>query len=674
MKNNFFKSFLLIGIILFSFSSFFFSYQKVSAMAMAPDASCIGLLNFHDLWLPPTPFACGEEETGGGGGLTVRDDATVEFWNADKTSKLTSIPLLAPGQTYSFIVLVKNTGTTAWYHGNAYELVDLSPRDSGGNPYFSLGGRGWLPIIIYDGQSQDFPKGANNEIFTITAPSTPGTYELKMGMVRKSGSYQILSDDVEKKFLVMSGPSSSEVSFGQQASISFTVSSGQGPSLCTITSFSAGSTTLATGTGTTLYYTAGITGSPARNVTVTAPATGGVAPTVATSTSTGGSFTTGNLSGTQTYRLTCGGDTRDLTVFVGTFPVSGSCWDWPSPKVEVNTASSTGYTYTLQRRLGSGSWADLITNVSFNDFDHYVDSAVSAGSTYDYRIVKTSGTNFSTSDTLNMVISEANCSNIVSPSVPPVTACGENALVTIIEPLPATMAPGEVAPFTMRVKDTGDTRWYNGSYFKFINKSASTLPVISIAPSNVAGEDYGHLPYGVYPNETIDWRFNVTAPTTPGSFSLDMQMKHLTGGNYLKADGTTCPAPTVDTFFGGVGTVSSVVSEVPPTTYTVTFDGNGHTGGTMAPQIFSPNTTANLTANGFTKTGYNFAGWATSSSGAVAYANSASYTMGDANVTLFAKWTTTTAGANLTAGVVVPTTATLGTPLKFFSTILYSTD
>lgn len=71
---------------------------------------------------------------------------------------------------------------------------------------------------------------------------------------------------------------------------------------------------------------------------------------------------------------------------------------------------------------------------------------------------------------------------------------------------------------------------------------------------------------------------------------------------------------------------------------TITFDANTGTG-TMAAQILATGAAAALNANTFTKAGYTFAGWATTAGGAVAYANSASYSMGTSNVTLYAKWT-----------------------------------
>ncbi len=76
-----------------------------------------------------------------------------------------------------------------------------------------------------------------------------------------------------------------------------------------------------------------------------------------------------------------------------------------------------------------------------------------------------------------------------------------------------------------------------------------------------------------------------------------------------------------------------------PNNYTVTFNANGGTG-IMSNQSIAYLASANLTTNAFTRTGYTFAGWATTSGGTVAYANGASYTMSAAaNVTLYAKWT-----------------------------------
>ena len=78
-------------------------------------------------------------------------------------------------------------------------------------------------------------------------------------------------------------------------------------------------------------------------------------------------------------------------------------------------------------------------------------------------------------------------------------------------------------------------------------------------------------------------------------------------------------------------------------TYKVKFYGNGSTSGSMSDQNFTYGTAQNLTANGFSKTGYTFAGWATSADGSVVYSdkksvNNLTATNGG-TFNLYAKWT-----------------------------------
>ena len=71
---------------------------------------------------------------------------------------------------------------------------------------------------------------------------------------------------------------------------------------------------------------------------------------------------------------------------------------------------------------------------------------------------------------------------------------------------------------------------------------------------------------------------------------------------------------------------------------TIRFDANGGIGETFSQDIATDETRA-LTKNTYTKNGYAFVGWATTPSGAIAYADQASYTMGtDASYTLYAVW------------------------------------
>ncbi len=83
-----------------------------------------------------------------------------------------------------------------------------------------------------------------------------------------------------------------------------------------------------------------------------------------------------------------------------------------------------------------------------------------------------------------------------------------------------------------------------------------------------------------------------------------------------------------------------------PITYSISFDANGGTGTMMADLVMTYDTGKNLSINGFVRTGYTFAGWATSASGNMVYADGASVnnlaaTQG-AIVMLYAKWTANT--------------------------------
>ena len=80
-------------------------------------------------------------------------------------------------------------------------------------------------------------------------------------------------------------------------------------------------------------------------------------------------------------------------------------------------------------------------------------------------------------------------------------------------------------------------------------------------------------------------------------------------------------------------------------TYTVKFNANGGSG-TMADMSFNYDEPQTLTANTFTRTGYTFAGWATSKDGNVVYANKESVknlkSENNATITLYAQWTANT--------------------------------
>ena len=94
-----------------------------------------------------------------------------------------------------------------------------------------------------------------------------------------------------------------------------------------------------------------------------------------------------------------------------------------------------------------------------------------------------------------------------------------------------------------------------------------------------------------------------------------------------------------DTYFTGTGVIQ--VTSGPPVTYTVTYDANGATSGSVpAAQTKTQGVALTLAANtgSLVKTGYSFAGWNTAANGAgTDYAVNNSYTT-DAPLTLYAIW------------------------------------
>ena len=97
---------------------------------------------------------------------------------------------------------------------------------------------------------------------------------------------------------------------------------------------------------------------------------------------------------------------------------------------------------------------------------------------------------------------------------------------------------------------------------------------------------------------------------------------------------TTLPA-------GEYATTLTVAVVAQPRTVTITFDGNGADGGSMLQQTIIAGDTENLTANAFTRTGYEFTGWNTDAEGnGTAYADEVAFTASgdEQRVTLYAQW------------------------------------
>ena len=132
----------------------------------------------------------------------------------------------------------------------------------------------------------------------------------------------------------------------------------------------------------------------------------------------------------------------------------------------------------------------------------------------------------------------------------------------------------------------------------------------------------------VPPFQTVDHNNLATAPADPG----------LTGctfaGWYTDLGYTTLWNFPTDPVTGN----TTLYARWTANSYNVLFDPDGGTG-TMANQSLVYNTPTFLNTNTFTRPGHSFAGWAASSGGPVLYADGDPYTIGAADVTLYAQWT-----------------------------------
>ena len=130
-----------------------------------------------------------------------------------------------------------------------------------------------------------------------------------------------------------------------------------------------------------------------------------------------------------------------------------------------------------------------------------------------------------------------------------------------------------------------------------------------------------------------------------------------------QANGSGTPYVGGNSFAMGSENVT-LYAQWSPLTYTVTYYGNGNTGGTVPVDTanYQEGQTVTILANtgSLVKTGYAFSGWNTQANGSgTPYAGGQTFSMGSANVALYAQWRQAYAviyeGNHNTAGTVPPT-------------------
>ena len=209
--------------------------------------------------------------------------------------------------------------------------------------------------------------------------------------------------------------------------------------------------------------------------------------------------------------------------------------------------------------------------------------------------------------------------------------------------------------------NTGSPRLGNYDSLLFVtptNKNSATstysitIPVTPIIPTISAITNSGVT----QTQGTISWTStNQASFSSNGTFSGTGTTGTSISKTGLTASTTYTGTVTVTSSTGNTASSNySLRTSDPAANYTITYNGNGNTGGSMLDTVGNGSVT--LRANGFTRTNCTFAGWATSAGGSVVYSNQATYSL-SANATLYAKWN---AVANSATAPTVSFTGTSG--------------
>jgi len=190
--------------------------------------------------------------------------------------------------------------------------------------------------------------------------------------------------------------------------------------------------------------------------------------------------------------------------------------------------------------------------------------------------------------------------------------------------------------------DGTGTTYTNGQTFPMGSANATLYAKWTPNPTYTVSYDGNNSTGGTVPVDTTNYEQGqtVTVLGNPGNL---IQTHFTFAGWNTKADGTGTTYTQGRTFPMGSAGATLYAKWTPNPTYAVSYDGNNSTGGTV------PNDSNNYeqgqtvtilgNTNNLVHTGYTFAGWNTQADGnGTAYAPGATFQMGSANLTLYAKW------------------------------------
>lgn len=173
---------------------------------------------------------------------------------------------------------------------------------------------------------------------------------------------------------------------------------------------------------------------------------------------------------------------------------------------------------------------------------------------------------------------------------------------------------------------------FNLLSFSIREASPNPPPTAPVAPT-VTADDTNNVIIGL--NSTMEFKVdNGSYVKYNGNNAPDLSGNHTV---YVRvaADNTNDIPPSTDTIL--------TFTQNPPSTYTLSYDGNGSTGGTVPVDghAYEQGDSASVATNtgGLARTGYTFEGWTTQMNGnGDFYPEGSSFVVGSSNVVLYAKW------------------------------------
>jgi uncharacterized repeat protein (TIGR02543 family) len=208
-------------------------------------------------------------------------------------------------------------------------------------------------------------------------------------------------------------------------------------------------------------------------------------------------------------------------------------------------------------------------------------------------------------------------------------------------------------------------------YAKAIDSNAAvgvtasiSVIVVDFAPTHTVIYNGNGSTGGTVPTDNQTYQQNATVTVSDNAGNLTKTGYSFAGWN-TAADGSGTSYNPAATFNMGAANVTLYAKWSLVPTYTVTYNGNGNTSGTVPTdnQAYQQNATVTVADNtgSLTKTGYTFAGWNTAADGSgTNYNPAATFNMGATNITLYAKWSlvptyTVTYNGNGNTSGTVPT-------------------